>query len=282
VSGRHGKKSKGLQKQGATARTDEVQLNADAPQAEPEHDRSQLIKQRKIGAIFSKPLHQGSALSNVALWSLFVTSIVAVVYIFQLRAMRESNRINREALVSVQRAFLYVDEFQMFIERNADDPTKINGFTLYPRVKNSGTTPALDATDWVNIKTLDKPITPSFTFPDLDSRGNVISVKQQLTPGFFPPQSVETLAVPLGISARIAQDVNAGKAYVYLYGWIRYRDVFKETEPHVSMFCIQIKELRQVAAIGGNPASTTLVTNTCSEHNCVDKQCEKGEQAKAN
>lgn len=178
--------------------------------------------------------------------------------------MQNANTISHEATTAVQRAFIYVDDFEVFPERNPDDPTKIDAFTFYPRVKNSGATAALQSSYWVNKWPSAKPIEESFRFPDLNSEGKEVpSEEERITPGFFPPQSAENAAVPLRVPGQVALDVNSGKTHLYLYGWIKYRDTFKDTDPHISMFCSEVKEFKPIAAFNGTPASVTVKMGLC-------------------
>jgi hypothetical protein len=96
---------------------------------------------------------------------------------------------------------------------------------------------------------------------------------------------MQTGAAPMPPRAAVTpQDIadsQAGKKFIYIYGWVRYRDIFPRTEEHITRFCwlivTQSDPLKyDPAAIGNPPAPGTLNFSFIQhrEGNCTDEECE--------
>jgi hypothetical protein len=83
-------------------------------------------------------------------------------------AARESAETNKLYLTAVQRAFMYVNGFTIYNVVDIHKPGAIAGFTLAANLRNSGSTPAIDATYHLNRKEADQEIDNNFKFPDFD------------------------------------------------------------------------------------------------------------------
>lgn len=147
-------------------------------------------------------------------------------------------------------------------------------------------TPTVGATDYVNLLVRDAPISKGFDFPDLAVRkdGPPVTI-------LYPPQAAQPAHILdiqrddfLAVQERIRREETRSATtpqstpgrYAYFYGWVRYRDVFEDTTPHVTMFCYEVTGIRTVPPTAATPPPTNLALtlSLCAEHNCTDKQCE--------
>jgi hypothetical protein len=80
----------------------------------------------------------------------------------------------------------------------------------------------------------------TFVGPKTDTFGSQVP---RITPG--PAHNA--------ITPDIITDVQDGRTFIYLWGWIKYHDVFPRTPEHITHFCWNI-------IVGGNPR--TYVPNT--------------------
>jgi hypothetical protein len=198
------------------------------------------------------------------------------VYYLQLNRMVEANKINREALVSVQRAFVYVDGFTITPVTSVANKKRLLGIQVQGQIKNTGVTQAVDSRYHINFHVADIQRLENYSFPDFDEKGALLSMDQAMR-AFFAPQS-SGLTFPVSISFDNLRKTQQGH-HLYLYGWIRYRDVFVNTEPHVTMFCYEL--IFDATPITTPQSIRTVRYNPCPKHNCVDEQC-SAEQGNGN
>jgi hypothetical protein len=94
-------------------------------------------------------------------------------------------------------------------------------------------------------------------------------------PGFLPPNIDHhgTLAPAMAQAAISAQDIAdaiAVRKYIYLWGWVRYRDVFPGTPKHISKFCwylmFQGDPFAFVPNTQGPPGTPGTLTFTYVQH----------------
>jgi hypothetical protein len=199
----------------------------------------------------------------------------------QHSAMVESNRINREALETVQRAFISLNNFDAKIMTEPTNSFQMSEVTFYPFWKNSGTTPGVKAKDYDNAITMKSTLPEDFAFPDHDP----VSGKERPAGSegtnrhimYYPPQAV-TGAHPLWFNREQVTEFQANRLHLYMYGWTKYHDVFNDTPEHVTMFCYEVTRIVVIPPTPATPPPTNLLVSMeqCSKHNCVDDTC-KGE-----
>ena len=73
------------------------------------------------------------------------------------------------------------------------------------------------------------------------------------------------------VPINVLQAIKDRTTYLYFWGWVEYQDVFPDTPRHISMFCVEITDVRG-ALVQGAEFNWEL----CSHHNCADDEC-KGE-----
>ncbi len=221
---------------------------------------------KRIIEWFNTLNHDGvTALFTVGIF--VATAIYAVVAIAQWCAMRNSNEINRDALRSVQRAFVTFSPSLDTIIRITPQTNRANYWDFTIPMENSGVTPTKGMTGRANIWTGHDKIPDDFTFPDTGNSPPQLLVlgpkgKTDLGPIGVTPDIIEALeSVPKG-----------GSWHLYFYGWAKYRDIFEGTPEHVTKFCY---ELTSVAGDPWMPKKPDLYTYfvACPRHNCTDEEC---------
>jgi hypothetical protein len=73
-------------------------------------------------------------------------------------------------------------------------------------------------------------------------------------------------------------DAQAGRKFIYLWGWVRYFDVFPRTPEHITRFCWLIVPVGDpLAFVPGaapnQPGSLSFGSLHHSEGNCADEEC---------
>jgi hypothetical protein len=193
---------------------------------------------------------------------LLVGGYVAWIYSGQLDQMIESNKINRDSLQTVQRAFVFASDIEPRPIENAV------GFMV--KWQNSGTTPTRDLHMHVSyLATPNIPLPDDFSFPDLWTEGaphvNVLSV--------IGPKA--TMGSPAGpIQTPIIDAVYERRQRLYFWGWAEYKDVFENTPTHITKFCYELIITRKEPA-RPKGFTYTIRLDTWPRHNCYDKDCDQ-------
>jgi hypothetical protein len=173
-------------------------------------------------------------------------------------------RISAESLTSVQRAFVFPNtglQAIPFVPAVTPDG-KIVGGTVWLQWKNTGTTPARRSTLNVNLKVMET-LPDNFDFPDATPSGGTFTI---------PPQTV-AVGGEVKISATDFQRLQAEPTKpLYVWGWIKYRDVFPDSRPHLSEFCMFSRDVT-VDLRDAKKASVAMKFVACQVHNCSDDDC---------
>jgi hypothetical protein len=198
-----------------------------------------------------------------------VATYVACIYSRQLNEMIESNRLNRESLESVQRAFINISVIKHLRLTEKDGS---HAWSVSPLVENSGTTPATMVINRVHWSAL--PQEPD----DLTFKGNeqnfpvsTIGPKGQMQLGPLFETEAFIFGADFGDLIPPIKPLNTkprGKP-VFIWIWIGYRDIFDH--PHVTESCAEILETMYVSPDGKDIQWTP---RNCYHHNCTDKNCE--------
>jgi hypothetical protein len=198
---------------------------------------------------------------------LAITIKIACIYSSQLTQMIESNNINREALQSVQRAFVSQTDIQQ---------TRLKGGNVYWDFsfvfENSGQTHATTKVGDLHIEELpNEPDGEQFigTKPSLQgtltipTKGPTIAgVKSLPETLLFGSQFGQKITAEDWGKIRMNQNIRA-------WGWILYRDVFLKTPVHLTEFSLTLGSARLEP--NGDVVIGFRRSNT---HNCDDKDCE--------
>jgi hypothetical protein len=187
-------------------------------------------------------------------------------------AMDASNAQGQAALeATIAQSRLDQRAFVNFGKTMEDNPVitpehpDIQVWEFRPYIGNSGDTPTRNAQVYANFLPLPTPLPANFSFPDLDTTTPntrfVLGPKENATGPL--------LSIPIAL----LQGVKDRTVHLYFYGWLTYQDVFQKTPPHMSMFCIELNDVRgQMVQGTGYQFAWTL----CQHHNCADDEC-KGE-----
>jgi hypothetical protein len=178
---------------------------------------------------------------------------------------KELAQTSRDALVEVQRAVMSADDLVM--DRSAKDG-KVNEFNFYIQWKNSGTTPTKNMTfhhSWMpSVVALPK----DFKFTDLWAPNE----PKINTPSFAGPQG-RVRTTYTAIPPEIIKAVQEHKLRLYFWGWAKYRDVFKNTRPHISKYCTEVSDFKGDPFDMDSSHSVLMVTSNCETYNCHDDEC---------
>jgi hypothetical protein len=196
---------------------------------------------------------------------LAATSIVTgVIFFYQWRAMHEANEDTRNALIAIQRAFVFVEttKWQPFKEPAGND---VVAWNVYPHWENSGNTPTRDLEVQVYCPVSDTPVDD----PTMLKSSSAIRTGSRL---LGPKQTVVGGGCHIGTSdlALIMQR----RKQMYLVAEAHYRDIFDSTKPHVTKYCVQFVSITGDLQKGGD--DFTVISAPCSAvPDCADDECEK-------
>lgn len=227
----------------------------------------------KLWEFIKRPDHANAIMAVFTVFIFFGTVAYAVVALFQWCAMRQANKISRDSLESVQRAFV---TFQALNGERLTEPTPnsdLKWIEFKIRWENSGNTPALNVVQrfWVQeIKR--EPTEAEFVGPNPlppEASTNPIGPKAPLESAsqWFPEKDfiVPIPNRPPGERREAAVDTPTA-----FWGWVIYRDVFNETPVRLTEFCDQLTRI----TIPDNPNSDLSMNfQRCKEHNCEDSYC---------
>lgn len=186
---------------------------------------------------------------------------------FQWSELVEANRINREALTSVQRAFVSLKGIEASYGK--DSQGRVISLDFRGVWENSGITQTRTLRQHASYDPRVEPLPKNYDFPDLNPGNDTITfVASKATIG------TGVMAVPL-VGAR---EIQEGKRHLYFWGWAAYRDVFQSSRVHLTEFCLELATLDGDIAGG---AALRLTYNDCPVHNCTDENCTDYDQAEA-
>ncbi len=174
-----------------------------------------------------------------------------------VEAMRKSNEITRNAVMSVQRAFVGMVGVEaskhtvLLSSGGSEVQWHISGNWF-----NSGNTPAPRALEYFSYRVL--PEEPSGDI----FRGNAT---EPYTTHIGPKEPRDTGWVGEPESAIPVAPNDVGNHY--FWGWIVYYDVFEQ--PHLTEFCWKLRGTEMTRDGSG----ARFMTKNCNQHNCTDRYC---------
>jgi hypothetical protein len=214
-----------------------------------------------ILAIFTGVL----AVSTIGLWT--STKDAA-------RGGERAANIAEQALFADKRAFIAANGLAQYWE--LDPATGLYNWRFRPGLFNSGETPTRNMTMHVECEVRTQSLPPGFDFDTATSppgRG-IITPKAGIQGGLCP------LPGQPAITPQDILDSQANQKFIYIWGWIRYNDVFPRTPQHITRYC-------WLVVVTGNPL--TFIPNTPgqpptpgtlhfssihhTEGNCADEEC---------
>ena len=187
------------------------------------------------------------------------------------KAMEVSNAQSKAALdATIAQSRLDQRAFVNFGKSMKDNAILVAGkndvqeWEFWPRLGNSGNTPTRNARMRANFLYLPTVLAANFNFPDL---GEPIPP----SPFGLGPKEQDITGPLLNVPETAIQDVRNKTMHLYFWGWLTYRDVFSQTPLHVSMFCMELSDVRG-QLVGGT--TVTFNYTLCPRHNCADEECD--------
>jgi hypothetical protein len=180
-----------------------------------------------------------------------------------------ANQVTRDALIRVQRAFVFPDTDEPTVIEEGDKGSSPEIIFRF-KWRNSGTTPTEDMRTHFSYQWSTLPLPENFTFPDLWGVGKPhINVPVAIG----PKGEIGIDSEPLAMS--VVEAVRDKKMHLYVWGWAKYRDVFKGTPVHITEFCYDLATARKQVVPTPDPKVQTLslIWNNCERHNCYDEDC---------
>jgi len=165
------------------------------------------------------------------------TREVATAAIQSANAASEQVQISREALVTTDRAFVFLERMSEHWYANKETE-KIVEWIFYPVWRNIGHTPTVRGVacgnSWVGVDAGELP--KDFDFPDYGTPDRIMIGPDLTRHGI-------QLRIPIATMHKIRD----GTAHAYMWGWVDYDTVFPTDQlRHRSEFCVEIEVL-------GNP-----------------------------
>ncbi len=183
------------------------------------------------------------------------------------KASRDAADVARDAMVAGERAFVFAIGIKAFWTK--DNQTDLYHWKFRPQWQNSGDTPTKNMTMYTDCMLLDGELPMGFNFD-----GRVPFIGKAL----IPPKILILggIAPAVQISPEDIIQVQAGKKFLYLWGWARYFDVFPETPQHITRFCWGITPVGDPMTYlpkPGLPDSLYFESYHHNEGNCADDEC---------
>jgi hypothetical protein len=179
-------------------------------------------------------------------------------------ATRDSADISRLAMIASDRAYVHHAGISWVSHHQLSDGRIF--WSIRPQWFNAGNTPARQLTVWVEYELRPDPLPDEFVF--------VPPIEQKLIAGGIPPQG-RIGSAHRNVWGDDLAAVREGTRYFYVWGVVRYRDVFPGTPERITKFCAVL------AQIYGNPLLSfdakdnpvELIFNAYHRHNCADEDC---------
>jgi hypothetical protein len=148
-----------------------------------------------------------------------------------IAASEKSVEIASNAMVAGERAFLFATGFEQFYE--LDTTTGHFNWRFKPIWRNSGNTPTKELTisTICEIGASTLPDDFDFDIPSGIVGGGLLGPKYENLGGIAPPYPLAPVTTEDLLAAQ------NGTKYIYLIGWAKYRDVFPNTDAHITRFC---------------------------------------------
>jgi len=174
------------------------------------------------------------------------------------KAAEAAVRVSEQHLISVERAFVYAKGHTVTAINDANGTTRTVALTII--WENSGSTPTRKAFNHLNVGSFTKELGNDFSFYDVqwgpEGREN--------TPIFLGPKAV--LASNMAeIPMEELTDAAAGKAHIYVWGWVEYDDIFVGSPRHRTEFCFKVSPV--------DLATGKLRIDLHHAHNGADGDC---------
>jgi hypothetical protein len=176
-----------------------------------------------------------------ALATVVIAAFTATLWVTSSRQAE----LTKEALIANRRAFITPVNFLQIWE--LDSASGLYNWRLRPQWRNTGETPTKDMVLHVQceIRNAQLPQGYNFTYQEADIAHGIIGPKVDMHGGLAPRGAA--------ITPQDILDAQNVRKFIYLWGWVKYFDVFPDTPRHTTHFCWLIYAI-------GDPG--TFVPNT--------------------
>ncbi|MET0867733.1 MAG: hypothetical protein ABWY35_06490, partial [Pseudorhodoplanes sp.] len=209
-------------------------------------------------------------ITDVALMGFALFLLLAMLFqgAWMLSATRASDRtanLVNEGMISTQRAYVFLREFQVATTRNPLND-EIQTCTIQPIWENTGTTPTRNGRSHVNWKYFERSVPADFDFADFDEVGNRVLSYDAYKPLIVGPRAT-ALSPIISMEPSILRQVRDLQGKLLIWGWAEYDEVFSDAKRHRTEFAYLV-------VVSGSPASHVGFSQY-KLHNGVDEDCTK-------
>lgn len=197
----------------------------------------------------------------------FCALVGQIVFLwFALRESRRAGDIARDAMIASNRAFVHHNGCRWLSHRHVTDGHIF--WRIRPQWTNSGNTPTRQLTVHIRYQLSDVPLPDDFDFT-IDEGPNTLPA------AIGPKGTIESS--PFDIDGSDLVSVGQGRKHLYMWGIARYRDVFVDTEWHITKFCVKASN------ITGDPEKywddhdnpVGIMFQNYGAYNCADDECSR-------
>jgi hypothetical protein len=232
--------------------------------------QAQTAPQRPQVMSWRKRLICDIRMTDIALAGFAIFLLLANMFqgLWMLQAIRSSDRtagLVNEGLISAQRAYVFLREFQVALTKNPLND-EIQTCTIQPIWENTGTTPTRNGRGHVNWKYFDRSVPADFDFADFDELGNRILSYDAYKPLIVGPRAT-ALSPIISMEPAVLRQVRDLQGKLLIWGWAEYDEVFSDAKRHRTEFAYLV-------VVSGSPASHVGFSQY-KLHNGVDEDCSK-------
>ncbi len=182
--------------------------------------------------------------------------------------MQASIRVAENSAQSQLRAYLSVVNITVY--RLRDRFPARNEWQLAVHWMNTGQTPTRTLTTYI------APVLESEQLPD---NYRIMQIDSKIRRGGFlaPHSTIRTTSGEI-FTAQDLINVRDERKFLYIFGWIRYNDIFPNTPERVTRFCYRIMIYGDVAGAGPNGEGVEGRWSPHIRGNCADEECDREDQ----
>lgn len=166
---------------------------------------------------------------NGVITALATIAIAAFTVVLAVVTNRQA-RLTKEALVTTERAFVFLEDFDSDWAYQPQAVNKITRLLVSLRWRNSGATPTKNMTVAVNWTHWMGDLPMGFQHEYGDARLRM----------FLGPQATEW-STPIEIPSHVASAALKGDGHIFIWGRVDYEDIFNGTRPHFTEWCYRMK-----------------------------------------
>lgn len=209
-------------------------------------------------------------ITDVALMGFALFLLLAMLFqgSWMLAAARASDRnaaLVAEGMITTQRAYVFLREFQVATTRNPLND-EIQTCTIQPVWENTGSTPTRNGRAHVNWKYFDRSVPADFDFADFDEAGNRVLSYDAYKPLIVGPRAT-ALSPIIVMEPAILRQVRDQQGKLLIWGWAEYDEIFGDSRRHRTEFAYLV-------VVSGSPASHVGFSQY-RLYNGVDEDCSR-------